>query len=290
MTVLVLSILVILAYALSFSAGVYARTADNVRDSLRRECAMESALNQALAMLRTHTGTFDSLDESWAAGDLAVEVGPEKCFVSIVDENRKLNVNLAARPPADGKQDPDLRDALERLVVLAGGGSQDFESICAWIDAGRLGAHDEQAPKQPLAMIGALRAIPELNPKLFVEDFNKPRLDALLCTHAARINVNTARREVLDALWDDPELVRQVTARREREPFQNDADVARFVQTLPPAVGREKLARLLSAQSDCFTVTVTPVDGPGESLAALVRRTEGSVEVLYVVRVKEVVQ
>ena len=37
MTVLVLSILVVLGYAFSYSAGVYGSTARNARDALRRE-------------------------------------------------------------------------------------------------------------------------------------------------------------------------------------------------------------------------------------------------------------
>ena len=56
MTVLVLSILVVLGYAFSYSAGVYGSTARNARDALRRECAAESALNQARAMLCAHGG------------------------------------------------------------------------------------------------------------------------------------------------------------------------------------------------------------------------------------------
>ena len=71
--------------------------------------------------------------------------------VNIVDENRKLNVNRAARPPADPTKGPDLRDALERLVETAGGSRSDFDAICAWIDPGTPGPHDNLAPKAPVA-------------------------------------------------------------------------------------------------------------------------------------------
>ena len=106
MTVLVLSILVVLGYAFSYSAGVYGSTARNARDALRRECAAESALNMAMAMLRANggAGKFDSLDQPWAADDLSVRIGTENVLIKIVDENRKLNVNRAACRA--GRSDP----------------------------------------------------------------------------------------------------------------------------------------------------------------------------------------
>ena len=194
MTVLVLSILVVLGYAFSYSAGVYGSTARNARDALRRECAAESALNKAMAMLRANggAGRFDSLDQPWAADDLSFQIGPENVLVNIVDENRKLNVNRAACPPADPTKGPDLRDALERLVETAGGSRSDFDDICAWIDPATPGPHDDLAPKSPLPMISGLRRIPELRPILFTQSDMKPQLDSLLSTHPARINLNTA--------------------------------------------------------------------------------------------------
>ena len=218
MTVLVLSILVVLGYAFSYSAGVYGSTARNARDALRRECAAESALNMAMAMLRANggAGKFDSLDQPWAADDLSARIGTENVLIKIVDENRKLNVNRAACRPADPTKGPDLRDALERLVESAGGSRSDFDAICAWIDPGTPGPHDDLAPKSPLPMIVGLRRVPELRPDLFAQSAVKPQLDSLLSTHPARINLNTARREVLDALWGDPTITEQVIEQRQQ--------------------------------------------------------------------------
>jgi type II secretory pathway component PulK len=289
MTVLVLSILVVLGYAFSYSTGVYGSTARNARDALRRECAAESALNRATALLRANGGAgFDSLDQPWAADDLSVQVGAENVRISIVDENRKLNVNRAARPPTDPTQGPDLRDVLERLVEIAGGNRSDFDAICAWIDPATPGPHDNLAPKSPLPMIAGLRRIPDLSPKLFDQSSLKPRLDSLLSTHPERINLNTARREVLDALWDDPTISLQVIEQRRQQPFRSDADIAQFVQQFNSApAGPNTLAQALSAQSDYFTVTATPADGPNEALEALVRRTDAVTEILYTKRVSK---
>lgn len=82
MTVLVLSILVVLGYAFSYSAGVYGSTARNARDALRRECAAESALNKAMAMLRANggAGRFNSLDQPWAADNLSFRSDRKTCW------------------------------------------------------------------------------------------------------------------------------------------------------------------------------------------------------------------
>ncbi len=289
MTVLVLSILVVLGYAFSYSAGVYGSTARNARDALRRECAAESALNLAMAMLRANGGAgYDSLDQPWAAEDLSAMIGSEKVRIKIVDENSKLNVNRAVKAPADPTQGPDLRDVLERLVEIAGGGRSDFDAICAWIDPGTPGPHDDLAPKRPLPMIGGLRRIPELKPDLFSEAALKSPLDSLLSTHPARINLNTARSEVLDALWDDPEVTQKILEQRKAQPFRSDAEVAEFIRQLDPdAAGTGVLTQDLSVQSDYFTVKVTPSDGPNEALEALVRRTGAATQVLYVKRVSK---
>lgn len=293
MTVLVLSILVVLGYAFSYSAGVYGSTARNARDALRRECAAESALNKAMAMLRANggAGRFDSLDQPWAAEDLSFQIGPENVQVNIVDENRKLNVNRAACAPADPTKGPDLRDALERLVESAGGSRSDFDDICAWIDPATPGPHDDLAPKSPLPMISGLRRIPDLRQSLFTQTGTTPRLESLLCTHPARINLNTASSEVLDALWGDPTISQQVIAQREQQPFQSDGAVAAFVQGLDTASsGQALLAQALSAQSDYFTITVTPADGPNEAFEALVRRMDAGTEVVYLKRVSKEVE
>jgi type II secretory pathway component PulK len=290
MTMLVLSILVVLGYAFSYSAGVYGSTARNARDALRRECAAESALNSAMAMLHANggAGKFDSLDQPWAADDLSFQIGTENVRVNIVDENRKLNVNRAACPPADPTKGPDLRDALERLIETAGGDRTDFDDICAWIDPGTPGPHDDLAPKSPLPMIAGLRRIPELRPGLFTQTASKPQLDSLLSTHPARVNLNTARREVLDALWGDATISQQVIEQRQQQPFQSDAAVAAFVQGLDsPSSAPDSLAQALSAQSDYFTVTVTPADGPNEAIEALVRRTDATTQIIYVNRVSK---
>jgi type II secretory pathway component PulK len=290
MTVLVLSILVVLGYAFSYSAGVYGSTARNARDALRRECAAESALNMAMAMLRVNGGAdgYDSLDQPWASDHLSVQIGSENVRIKIVDENSKLNVNRAVCAPADPTKGPDLRDALERLVESAGGSRSDFDAICAWIDPGTPGPHDDLAPKSPLPMIAGLRRIPELRPDLFTEATLKPSLDSLLCTHPARVNLNTARSEVLDALWGDPMVTQKIVEQRKTQPFQSDSEVAGFVQQLDPtSAGSSNLTQALSAQSDYFNMTVTPADGPNEAFEALVRRTGAATQVLYIKRVSK---
>ena len=131
LTLLVLSILVILGYAFSYGAGVNAAAANYARDAYMNEAAADSALAYATALLSADRvdGASDDLDERWARDDLTVNVGGRRMAVRITDENRKLNVNRSACPPATPK-DPDLRPALKRLVCNAGGSPLDFERLC----------------------------------------------------------------------------------------------------------------------------------------------------------------
>jgi len=287
MTVLVLSILVVLGYAFSYAAGVNVSAGRNARDALQRECAAQSALNYALALLRAdaETGEADTLDGAWAAGDLSVTIGQEQCAIRIVDENRKLNVNLSAVPPADPKKFPDLREPLKRLLLALGGKDADYEALCAWIDPAHLGANDDIAPKQPLQLIAGLKAIPSLNPELLRADLGHPALGDVLTTHPRRINVNTAQKEVLEALWEEPSVADAILARRKDRPFRSDFEVEEFLGTLMPAPAAKQAASLLTVRSDFFTVAVSPVsDRPSEDWVALVGRADKTVQVLNVVR------
>lgn len=292
LTVLVLSILVVLGYAFSFSAGVNRRTARNVRDALVRECAAESALNYAVAMLEADAkdNDFDSLDEKWADAELAVEVGSElprqpygglarrsyggSCSIQIADEDGKLNVNRAVLPPEDPEKEPDLRPVLKRLIRKAGGADRDFEAIAAWLD-----------PAHPLPVMSGLRAAPDIEPELFEEESDKPSLDRLLTTHPQHININTAPEEVLDALWDDFGLTRSVLDRRETEPFRSLSEVQGFLNAAGVSEAGRKVTPLLAVKSEFFTIRVShPGRGSAEDLTVLVRRMDRQVEVLHVRR------
>lgn len=292
-TVLVLSILLVIGYAIAYSAGVNLHAARNGAEALRRETEAASALNYALALLQTdaESSQMDALHESWAAEGLSVQVGGSRYAIRIIDENRKLNVNRAARPPAEPAKAADQGPVLRRLIINLNGSGRDFDAICAWINPDKTGPNSADAPKKPLPMIAALHAIPALSPDLFVAEENKPALSDLLATHPEHININTASERLLDALFGalfkDSDLAGQVVDRRKSAPFRTLSAVRKFLTDRLPSKNVEPLLALLGVKSDYFTVRVTRraagKDG-GEALTALVSRTDG-VQVLSIQRV-----
>lgn len=276
LTVLVLSILIVLGCAFSFAAGVNWRAARNARDALRREAAAESALNYAAALLQADAkeNNFDTLEEPWAAQDLSVEVGGETCSIRIVDEDRKLNVNRAVQLYEDVENNPDLRPALKRLLRKADGGDRDFNAIAGWLD-----------PANPLPLITGLKAAPDLDPQLFEENVGKPAINHWLTTHPAYININTAPEEVLDALWDDSSMTQAALGRRVSEPFENTADIRRFLDAAGASETVRATMSILEAKSNFFTIYVSLTGGNGrEDLTALAKRNGHQVEILHVCR------
>ena len=276
LTVLVLSILIVLGCAFSFAAGVSWRTARNARDALRREVAVESALNYAMALLQADAkdNDFDTLDETWAAQDLSVEVGGETCSIRIVDEDRKLNVNRAVQLPEDPEKNPDLRPALKRILQKAGGGDRDFDAIADWLD-----------PEHPLPVISGLKAAPGIDPQLFEDKIGNPAIDCRLTTHPTHININTATEEMLDALWNDFSVTQAVLDRRDSEQFQSQAQIIQFLNTSGASEAVRATAPVLEAKSKFFTIYVSLAKGSGrEDLTALVRRNGSQVEILHVRR------
>jgi len=283
LTVLVLSILVILGFALSYGAGVSAGAARNARAAFVSAAAADAALAYAAALLAEDraSGSQDDLGEGWAREDLTVTVGGEHMALRITDENRKLNVNRAALPPAQAK-DPDLRPALKRLVVNVGGSALDYERLCRWIAPGGGGGTG-----RPLAAIAALACVPDLDKALLTGKNEKPPLSAVLTTVSARVNVNTAEKEVLDALWDDALLTGNILGARRQAPFRDEAQVEAFVaRARGETAGEARTALPAGVSSDWFRVEVRPVGGRG-GLRALVRRDEGGIRTQSVTRLSE---
>ena len=138
-------------------------------------------------------------------------------------------------------------------------------------------------------MIAGLRRIPELKPNLF--DPDRPEAPARFAAeHAPGAHQPQHRpAEVLDALWDDPTISQQIIEQRraaavpERCGRRRSSSRRLDTASSGPAI----LAQALSAQSDYFTVTVTPADGPNEAFEALVRRTDAATQIVYVKRVSK---
>ena len=283
MTVLVLSILALLGYAFSYGAGVNASAARNSRDSARLDAGAQSALNWACSLLRSGQDERapDTLEDAWNNPELQVTVGEDIFAVRIVDEDRKLNLNRAAVPPADEKQ-LDLRGTLRRLVLAAGGADDDAAALRAWVDPASAGSGEADAPNVPLPVIGALAAIPDLDRRLLKGSDGCTSLYELLCTHPRAVNINTAPEMLLEAIWPGAGVAAAIRDRRANRSFAAAEDVDTFLKTLMAPEQAAAYAPLFAVRSDYFSVRVTPAAGPARGLAALVRRNGRAIVLISV--------
>ena len=290
MTLVVVVIVLALGFSFSFSSAMNLRMARNAREDIRIEAGRRSCLSRAMAMLgaKGDQDAADTLQDKWADPDLDVTVGRLKFTVRIVDEDRKLNLNRAALPPADPKSCPDLRDALKRLILAAGGKERDHDLIRQWLDPREV-AHDvENAPRQPLPFVSYLSAVTSLTPGLLDGEVGKKRLRDLLTTHTRRININTVRPEVVEALWEDGDLTQALLDRRESAPLQSESDISSFFESIKAPDTIKATLKAFDVKSDFFTVTIFPKEpARAAGLWALVERNGSSVRTLYVRRVSK---
>jgi len=286
MTVLVLALLVVLGYTVAFSARVNLHAALNAREALEAEYGAEAALNYAAALLERDGAEteVDTLRETWARPDLSVSVGGRDYGLTIVDEDRKLNVNRAVLEPKDPEKEFDLRDALKRLILSQGGTSRDFDALRAWIDPAAVGPDEDLAPNRPVPFITDLWAVPGLDPGLLGPDPTRPGLAALLSTHPEHININTAPEEVLAALWDDPAAAERALEYRSAEPFRSQADISSFLASAHGSEAMKMSASVLDVKSEFFSASIVPRGSLGERLVALLRRDGERVRILHVRR------
>jgi len=273
-TALVLSILMVLAYALSFAAGVNRRMARNVREATLRRQAAQSVLSYALAILLedARASDFDALSEDWAAPGRTVEVDGQSWSIHLADADGRLNVNRAVRQPQDEEEQVDLRPALRRLIEEAGGAERDFEAIVGWLD-----------PADPILLIATLREVPGLDETLFRQEPGQPALDRLLTTHSGHVNVNTAPEQVLLALCGDRAVAEGILERRNGDPFQTRAELETFLQRRGASETVGAVVPFLDVVSEFFIARVSPVGAaPEGALTAFVRRAKESIQILHV--------
>ena len=285
MTMLLVSMLLAVGYAFSYSSAVSLQAARHARRMMQREDGLYSVLAHARGLLLrdAEAGTTDALGEAWAAADLASDVGGHRYRLRIVDEDRKLNVNLAVLPPSDPRRGLDLRRALRRLIEQAGGSPSDFERIRVHLAGqGMAASAKDRFPRNPAPMVAALRELTSLDVVLFQREPDKPSLADLVCTHPMTININTASETLLTALWNSPPLSQSILSARQARPYRDAEEVRDLLRKhLTPEIAESSMS-VLDVQSRFFTVAVEPEDAmAAEDLVALVRRDGKHSEVLY---------
>ncbi len=287
MTILVLSVLIVLVYAFTYSAKIQLRIAQNAVEELRERAAAESALNYGLVLLEqdAREGTVDSLDEDWARPDIFVSVGDLDWRVEIVDNNRKLDVNRAFR--MTGTLVEQIAEAVRRAVASAGGSDRDWAAIRDWVDADSTGPYEEDAPNLPMLTIQSLWLVPSLDKDLLLPRSDRLSLEELLTSQGGSLNVNTASVEVLEAVLDDSRAADVIVAEREEQPFADRRSLDDLLEEILAPDEVKARAQLLGMVSKSFTISVWPTEGSSrQSRRAVVRREGIAAKLIYVCRLE----
>ena len=199
------------------------------------------ALDWARLILRTHTGNFTGLNDTWAQPlaearlstflaadrDNNADSGPE-AFLSGRIEDAQSRYNLRNLLQTDPKLAAAEQKVLERLCQTAGLATSVADQLAQGLRAAWAGS-DAQAPLEPkriedLAWLG-------------IDATSVAVLQAwvVLLPEAAPVNLNTASREVLAAVIEGIDLgsADRLVQARLRSPFTS-AEQAEAVLQLPP--------------------------------------------------------
>ncbi len=272
-TLLAISLMTLLVVEFSTSAALGYRAAANQADELRAYYLARSGIQIGLAMLaqsmvRTGSGSqYTSLDQPWAQPLVRLPVEGGTVSMSIVDEDRKLNINKLFDQQRL-QPDPQIAEILTRLLSNIGLSPEIVPILIDWLDPDGIesdgGAEADyylrlippyEPRNGPMPTIGDLRMLKGMDDATFL------RLSRYLTTMPIGsgpccVNANTAAPEMLAALLpefeSDPDLVKQIVDVRSIRPFTQITDLLNV-----PGISAETqhLNRMVAVNSDYFLIT-----------------------------------
>jgi general secretion pathway protein K len=246
------------------------RSAANQVNEVRAECLAKSAIAVGLSLLTQQAmlnsasrKPFDALSQPWAMPYPPVPVGGGSAEVSIIDDARKLDINLLVNPRTGVINQP-VAQILSRLFEIIDVPTTIIPAIIDWIDPDSVETPNGGAeadyylrltpPYEPrnsqMPTIGDLRMIRGITTPIFM------RLQNFLTTAPeSRININTVSPELLAALSPElassPRTIKEIMIARVANPFQDVTDFANL-----PGAGQNSadLMKVLTTQSEYFTI------------------------------------
>jgi general secretion pathway protein K len=268
-TLLAIALMTLLVTDLTTSAALGYRSAANRADGLRAYYLARSGIQVGLAMLAQDSNydalrktPYDGLDEVWAQPTPPVAVDGGRVSVAIVDDARKIDVNLLFNL-RQRAVDPQRAGILLRLFSNVGVSTDLLPVLIDWLDPDSVDTPGGAEAPYYLRLTppyeprnGLMPTIGDMRMLKGMDDASFMTLSRFLTTAAEeQVNVNTAPPEVLAALApeleNNPDLVKQILARREVRPFSEMTEVSNL-----PGLGQfTELQRLLTTHSSYFTIT-----------------------------------
>ena len=291
-TLLAISLMTLLVVEFSTSAALGYRAAANQADELRAYYLARSGIQVGLAVLAQDSVSksrakhqYESLDQVWAQPIPPIPVDRGMVSMSIVDEDRKLNINKLFNQQ---KREPDEQFAaiVTRLLSNIGLSPALVPILIDWLDPDSIESDGGAEADYYLRLIppyeprnGPMPTIGDLRMLKGMDDITFLRLSRYLTAHGRRhaasccINANTALPEVLAALTpeleDNADLVKQIVDVRDIRPFSQITDllnlpgisaISEHIKPLPESLpaktslspGRAILPELASAFTPLF--------------------------------------
>jgi general secretion pathway protein K len=269
-TMMALALMTLLVMDFTSSASLGYRSAAGQANQLRAEYLARSAIGVGLSLLSTDAQLdarsktpYDGLDEQWAMPYPPVPLGGGVAQVSIVDEARKIDINLLINPRT-GQPNPVYLGIVDRLFTNIGVSPALVPAIVDWLDPNGIespgGAEADyylrlmppyEPRNGPMPTIGDLRMIRGVDDATFL------RLQQFLtAAPEPRVNINTAPPEVIAALVpqlsDNISMVKEIIQDRMVQPFLMITDIGNL-----PGLGdaATPLMRLITTRSAYFTLT-----------------------------------
>ena len=262
--------LIVVDFAMMTGLGFV--SAANQANELRAGYLARSGINVGLALLAQDARSdlqsqnpVDTLNEVWAVpfSPMAVEGG--NVSLSIVDEARKLPINLMINQ--SGAPNAPLIAKVERLFTILDVNTDLIPAIIQWISPSGanvpgvasggdfyLGLKPPYQPRYgPMPTIADLQMVAGFNEAIFnrVSPF-------LTVMNEPAVNVNTASPQVLASLepelMEDQKIVEEIIAARTAQPFTQTTDVMNLPDIGPVA---QRLSRDVVERSQFFTIRGT---------------------------------
>ncbi|MBV8054572.1 MAG: type II secretion system minor pseudopilin GspK [Deltaproteobacteria bacterium] len=273
-TLLAVSLMTLLVVEFSTSAALEYRAAANQANELRAYYLARSGIEVGLAVLVQDSLSksrakyqYVSLDQVWAQPIAPIPVEGGTVSMSIVDEDRKLDINKLF-DQQKREPDPLFAAIFTRLLSNVGLSPALVPILIDWLDPDSIesdgGAEADyylrlMPPYEPrnaqMPTIGDLRMLKGMDDVTFL------RLSRYLTTMQIGagpccINVNTAPPEVLAALApeleDNADLVKQIIDVRDIRPFRQITD---FLNLPGISAISEQLKPFLTINSEYFQIT-----------------------------------
>ena len=286
-TLLAVALLMIVVVEFTYATQVDYQLAHNALTKMQSAYLACSGMNMAQRVLEddARKSGLDSLGEDWARTLPPLPIGQGAVAVQIQDEQAKLNLNALRN--ANGTINARWREIAERLFAAQELESQLLDPLLDWLDAddfpearGAESAHYQKliptyVPRNNMFLsLGELSRVHRITPQIQTKLYN---VVTVLPKRNTKININTAPREVLQALFPtvETDVIDAFAVSRLEKPVRGVTELRERFQVEP----KERLdIRAVTVRSAFFSVrAVASVARVNHLLRVVVQRQAAAV-------------